>query len=230
MKTIRKNQYIDIIKALHEFEENINRFYLKKDKKDPTIEFGYLIDKKILDDLKKKLDYEEIKNKSSEGLITNQMNQIFNNIDVINYQTCEQILFNDYKELEEDLKNNNSEYIIVNAKIYALISKKVLNKKEGETNSRNNKYTKYKINSEYMILFLKNDEQAFFKHNSNIINYSNLIKNKNSDENSNNIKKNEEENKNNNLEIKILKKKIALAKMNNDNNKEDKIITTNNRK
>ena len=229
MKTIRKNQYIDIIKTLHEFEENINRFYLKKDKKDPTIDYGYLIDKKILDDLKKKLGYEEIKNKSSEGLITNKMNQIFNNIDVINYQTCEQILFNDYKELEEDLKNNNSEYIIVNAKIYALISKNVLNKKEGETNSRNNKFTKYKINSEYMILFLKNDEQAFFKHKSNIINYSNLIKNKNSNENSNNIKKNEEENKNNNLEIKILKKKITLAKMNNYN-LEDKIITTNNKK
>ena len=210
MKTIRKNQYIDIIKALHEFEENINRFYLKKDKKDPTIDYGYLIDKKILDDLKKKLGYEEIKNKSSEGLITNQMNQKFNNIDVINYQTCEQILFNNYKELEEDLKNYNSEYIIVNSKIYALISKKVLNKKEGETNSRNNKYTKYIINSEYMILFLKNDEQAFFKHNSNIINYSNLIKNKNSNENSNNIKKNEEENKINNLEIKILKKKIFI--------------------
>ena len=156
IKTIEKGkQYISTITTLQEFEETINRYYSKNDEKEPTKEFGHLIDKKILDNLKKNLGYDEIKNNPSTEIITNKMNQIYEkNIQTINYKTCEEISFDNCKQLEEDLKTNKSEYIIVNQKIFELITKNAPNKNGEKANSRNNNSIKYEIN---ILIYLYNN-------------------------------------------------------------------------
>ena len=228
IKTIEKGkQYISTIKTLQEFEETINRYYSKNDEKEPTKEFGHLIDKKILDNLKKNLGYDEIKNNHSNEIITNKMNQIYEkNIQTINYKTCEEISFDNCKQLEEDLKTNKSEYIIVNQKIFELITKNTPNKNGEKANSRNNNSIKYEINSKNMILFLKNNEKAYFKHDSNIINYSNLLKIENINANSNNNDKKDKKNESGNMNIQIYRKKNILFKLKKDSN-EGKNITSN---
>ena len=112
-KTIYKNQYTNIIQTLKDFNDTINRYYQKKDGDTGTKEFGYLIEKKLFDELKNKLGYSEIKNLSSVESIDNKKEQIYKNAQTINYKTSEQIIFKDYKELEEDLKTNKSEYNII---------------------------------------------------------------------------------------------------------------------
>ena len=218
MKTIHKNQYIKIIQTLKDFDDTINRYYSKKEGDSATKEFGYLIEKKLFDELKNKLGYSEIKNLSSVESIDNKKEQIYKNAQTINYKTSEQIIFKDYKELEEDLKTNKSEYIIVNNKIWDLFKKNELSVKNGNKNTQNKNQIKYEINEKNMILFLESNEKVFFKHDSNIIKYKNLLINKNINVNSNN---------NDNINIKIIKKKkTTLAKL-ESKPKDDKNLINN---
>ena len=179
LKTIIKNQYIKIIQTLKDFDDTINRYYSKKEGDSATKEFGYLIEKKLFDELKNKLGYSEIKNLSSVESIDNKKEQIYKNAQTINYKTSEQIIFKDYKELEEDLKTNKSEYIIVNNKIWDLFKKNEQSLKNWNKNTQNKNQIKYEINAKNMILFLENNEKVYFTHDSNIIKYKNLLINEN---------------------------------------------------
>ena len=225
-KTIYKNQYTNIIQTLKDFNDTINRYYQKKDGDTGTKEFGYLIEKKLFDELKNKLGFSEIKNLSSAKSIDDKKEEIFKNIQAINYKTSEQILFKDYNELEDDLKNNNSEYIIVNNQIWNLFKKNEQSAKNGNKITQNKDQIKYEINSKHMILFLENNEKAFFEHNSNIINYKNLLRNENINENSNNNDKllNKEVNEDISIQI-IKKKKTTLAKLENKPKDDNNLIS-----
>ena len=218
LKTINKNQYKKIIQTLKDFDDTINRYYSKKEGDSATKEFGYLIEKKLFDELKNKLGYSEIKNLSSVESIDNKKEQIYKNAQTINYKTSEQIIFKDYKELEEDLKTNKSEYIIVNNKIWDLFKKNELSVKNGNKNTQNKNQIKYEINEKNMILFLESNEKVFFKHDSNIIKYKNLLINENINVNSNN---------NDNINIKIIKKKKTTLVKLESKPKDDKNLINN---
>ena len=173
-------QISEALDKIKKFEDNIRAFYQKvKNNKGPIKEFGYLIEKNLFDELKSKILGSDEK---------------FQGPKMINYKTGEQADFQNYKEMEDALRAGK-EYIIVDFNIWDL-----LNNKEKE---RNIGKLKYEINSQYLVLFIK-DEKAFFSHNSNILNYTNLIKEGNENEN---IK----ENKENTREFTFNPKKTILS-------------------
>ena len=186
IKTIPKGNFVSVIQTLNKFDETIENFYKKaKDTNKSIKDCGYLIEKSVLDNLKTKLSYDELNDKKDHKSLQKQINKVFKNAESINFKTGEEIIFSNYKELEEDLKQNNSEYIIVDATIWKIINNGPVKIFE--------KNLSYEINSKNLIINLKNNEQVFFEHNKNIINYQCLLKNE-SNKNINDIKKVEDSN------------------------------------
>ena len=166
---MKKDEFIPNLKKIIDFYDKLDNYYKKvKENNQPKKEAGYLMSKKIFDDFKEKLCYSELKNHSSNLLSYKRQKEIFKDKEELEYEGGEQRIFNNYKELEEDL-NKGNEYVIVNKTIWKSINNG--NKSEFEG------VMKYEINSKNLILFLNdnNKDNAFFKHDSNIINKKNLL-------------------------------------------------------
>ena len=175
MLTIKNDKFISVLKDLVRFEINIDKYYesVKKDNR-PKKDSGYLINKAVLDDLKQKLSFSHFRN-LNENLFYKKKTEIFKNLEKITFKGAEQKIFNSYKEMKEDLMKNKKEYIIVNKKIWSWINNGKKTEYEG--------IKTYEINSKNFILFINDQEKAFFKHDSNIINYKNLLEEEIKDEN-----------------------------------------------
>ena len=169
-KQILKKDFSKSRENMKKFEQKIKTFYQKANENNKvTKESGYLMEKAIYDDLKNKL--EEIK-------------EIYKGPDVINIKPGEQAIFKDYHDLENELLNGK-EYIIVDKTIWKLLSNNKLDEGQG--------IMRYEINSQNLILSLNDTDKAFFKHNLNIINHINLIKEDKKENNGENIKKDSKE-------------------------------------
>ena len=178
MLTIKKEEFVSVLKDLIKFEATIDKYYklVKEEKEDnkPKKECGYLMNKRVLDDLKKKLYFSNFRN-LNHNLFYKNIKEIFKDLEEITFEGGEQKIFKDYKEMEEDLKINKNEYVIVSKKIWDFIN-------NGNKTEYEGKYT-YEINSKNLILYLNDEEKAFFKHDSNIINYKNLLHQQDQEEN-----------------------------------------------
>ena len=167
MLSIKKEKLTQAIKDLIKFDKTIDNYYQKaKINREKKKDKGYLMNKKILDELKDKLNYSIIKDTPDKSFYK-KVYENFKFVDEIDFEGCEQRIFKNYKEMEEDLKKNN-EYIIVDKTIWNLINNGKISEYEG--------IMTYEINKRDLILFLNDNEKAHFKHNKNIINYKNLIK------------------------------------------------------
>ena len=167
MISIKKEKLTQVIKNLIKFDKTIDNYYqLAKINRETKKDKGYLMNKKILDDLKDKLNYSIIKDVPDKSFYK-KISENFKFINEIDFEGCEQRIFKNYKEMEEDLKKNN-EYIIVDKTIWNMINNGKISEYEG--------IMTYEINKRDLILFLNDNEKAHFKHNKNIINYKNLIK------------------------------------------------------
>ena len=212
-KPIQKLEIEQIIQKIKNFQDKIDSSYKNAkefDNEEAIKEHGFLMEKEILDNLKTTLSYNELINVTNKELLKDKIEKKFKNVQVINIKVGEPKLFKDYKELENDLKNQN-EYIIVDYNIFDLISNKRIEKEKGKI--------VYKIKRKYLVLCLNDNEKVYFIHNSNIINYENLLKEKNEEGNINIMDITEEEMQNNeDKPIKILKKKTILQTIKKEEN------------
>ena len=212
-KPIQKLEIEQIIQKIKNFQDKIDSSYKNAkefDNEKAIKEHGFLMEKEILDNLKTTLSYNELINVTNKELLKDKIEKKFKNVQVINIKVGEPKLFKDYKELENDLKNQN-EYIIVDYNIFDLISNKRIEKEKGKI--------VYKIKRKNLVLCLNDNEKVYFIHNSNIINYENLLKEKNEEGNIDIRDISEEEIQNNKNEpIKILKKKSILQTIKKEEN------------
>ena len=206
MLTIKKEEFVSVLKDLIKFEATIDKYYklVKEEKEDnkPKKECGYLMNKRVLDDLKKKLYFSNFKN-LNHNLFYKNFKEIFKDLEEITFEGGEQKTFKDYKEMEKDLKINKNEYVIVSKTIWDFIN-------NGNKTEYEGKFT-YEINSKNLILYLNDEEKAFFKHDSNIINYKNLLHQQDQEANIIII---------NDIEEEVEKTKIKTEEINLTNNKE----------
>ena len=132
-KPIQKLEIEQIIQKIKNFQDKIDSSYKNAkefDNEKAIKEHGFLMEKEILDNLKKTLSYNELINVTNKELLKDKIEKKFKNVQVINIKVGEPKLFKDYKELENDLKNQN-EYIIVDYNIFDLISNKRIEKEKG---------------------------------------------------------------------------------------------------
>ena len=157
--TIFRKDFKTILEFLYKCDNGLSNDS-KKSKK--TIKTGYLIKKKILDELKDKLKYNYLK----KYITSEQFGKFFCEIK-FNKITTEYInaeIFNTKREFIENLCENNS-YILVNYQIPKLL----YNDYNGDKSQIN-----YEINSQYLILYLNTKEKIYFKNDSNLININSL--------------------------------------------------------
>ena len=154
-----KAQFKEYIKALLDFDKEINQNYQKAINKKSTKDNGYLIDNKSFEDFKNKLFYEKFQS-SNDSDFTQIIDTIFQTENDAEYITLEQKIFKTSKELVESLSNND-EYIIINSKTFEKINIENYNKNKGEIS--------YEIKENELIINLRPGENAVFKHNFNII-------------------------------------------------------------
>ena len=152
-KNIAKNlkDYYEAIKGNNEFVD------------------GYLVNKKVLDELKEKLSYGDYLSNPEE--YENIIKEKYKNVDKLTINSYEKIEFITCKEMLNNLKDKK-EYVILNLIIWTSIKDDNLVEKK----------IKYKVDNNQLIIKLNDAETVYFKNNLNIINESSYIKVENSDE------------------------------------------------
>ena len=206
---IGTGKFFPIIQDLNKFNESLDNIHKNcKEKKTKSPEYGYLIEQTILDTLKIKIHYEQLKKCEKQADCLTEIHKIFKDSEGITIQGCEPKIFNNYHELEEDLQKDIG-YNIINISIWKNMNNENLDIEKGKI--------KYEIDSENLTIFINNKEKAVFKYNSNIINKKNLVE------------QNEKENFGNTGNIyedsyspRIIKKsKTKLGNIRNENNNDD---------
>ena len=160
-----KAQFKGYIKALLDFNKEINSIYQKAKQNIIIKDNGYLVDKKCFDDFKDRLFYSKFAS-LNENDFNEKINEIFKDKKEIEYVPIEQKIFNTSKELIDSLSKND-EYIIINSSIFEMINNK--------TSDRNKGKISYEIKENEMIINLGPGEKIIFKHNFNIIKLNVLL-------------------------------------------------------
>ena len=159
---IPKSKFKVYIKTLLDLE-NLFNIYNQKSVKDS----GYLIYKKYYDDFKNKLYYSIFKSIiNDENKFNSQLNAFYGNNNEIKFIPCEQKIFSNSKDLCVSLSLNN-EYVIINTLLWKMINNGKYNEDAGKIN--------FEIKDNKIILHFGNDDDVYFKYNSNIITNKNLL-------------------------------------------------------
>ena len=163
-------QFKNWIKALNEYETLLTNNYNKaKTNKKGIDDKGYIINKKIIDDIKQKLSYDELKkytlDKNKEIIFNKKCEEKFKNKN-IQINKCDQKIFNNCQELYKSL-NKNNEFIIINYTIWNMVKNGELGENEG--------LIKYTINSTHLIIYI-NNANILFKYHYNILSKYSFIK------------------------------------------------------
>ena len=163
----QKYKFKTYIRTLLEFDIQIQKEYQSaKEQKFVIISNGYLIDKKCFDDLKDKLFYSDFKPYINDSpKFSDKFKEKFGNIKDIAYIPCEQIIFNNSKELIDSLLKGK-EYIIINDPVWKIFNNGKYKENEGKI--------VYQINENIMIINIDGDTSSF-RHNLNIINKNCLV-------------------------------------------------------
>ena len=123
---------------------------------------GYLVNKKVLDDLKEKIFYEDYL--SNQEKYENIIKEKFKHVE-LKINSYEKIEFTTLKELLNNL-NEKKEYAILNFTIWKYIKDENLVEKK----------IKYKVNNENkLVIQLNAAETVYFTNNLNIINESSYL-------------------------------------------------------
>ena len=168
---ISKTKFKSYIKVLIDLNNLITDYYKKiKDKKTTLIkDIGYLINKKDFDKLNEELSYSKFKNYiNDDSKFNEKLNEKYGKNNYITYIPYEQKIFNNSKELLDNL-SKRIEYIIINSEVWKKFNNARLKENEGKI--------AYEINESYLTVNL-NGDKVYFKHNLNIIKYNDLLSRK----------------------------------------------------
>ena len=116
MILIKKDKAKNIAKHLFEYYKIIGSIYKSKNEKQKNE--GYLINKKVLDDLKEKVLYDDYLSNPKE--YEKKFNEKYKSIDNLSITSYEKIEFTTHKEMLSNLREQK-EYIILNITIWASI-------------------------------------------------------------------------------------------------------------
>ena len=164
MILIKKDKVKTIAKCLYDHFNGSTS--INKSKNERKFDEGYMINKKILDELEEKILYHDYLPHSKE--YENKINEKYrdmNKKDKIQINSYEKIKFTTYREMLNNLREKN-EYVILNYTVFTSIKSENLNEKIIE----------YEINNNQLIIKLNDIETVYFNYNSYIINESSLIK------------------------------------------------------
>ena len=164
---IPKSKFKLYIKTLLELENLFNKYNQKSESKKIVYDSGYLIDKKYFDNFKNKLYYPIFKSIiNNDNKFNSQLEAFYGNNNKIKLIPCEQKIFSNSKDLCVSLSLNN-EYIIINTLLWKMINNGKYNEDVGKIN--------FEIKDNKIILHFGNDDDVYFKYNSNIITNKNLL-------------------------------------------------------
>ena len=157
---MEEQKLLNIIKELKEHEN-----FMKSLKKNNFVYKGYLIDDELMQDLKNRIHYEELKNHfQDKSYISNILkSEKMANTKSINF--INQSKFKNKQDLEKAL-NVNKKYWIINFNLWKLIC---IKEKE------NDKGISYSFYENQIILKLNEKEKIFFRKNIGIIEKSSII-------------------------------------------------------
>ena len=164
---IPKSKFKIYIKTLLDLENLFNKYNQKSESKKIVYDSGYLIDKKYFDNFKNKLYYPIFKSIiNNDNKFNLQLEDFYGNNNKIKLIPCEQKIFSNSKDLCVSLSLNN-EYIIINTLLWKMINNGKYNEDAGKIN--------FEIKDNKIILHFGNDDDVYFKYNSNIITNKNLL-------------------------------------------------------
>ena len=164
MILIKKDKAKNIAKLLFEYYKPIESNYKSNNEK--QLNEGYLINKKVLDDLKEKILYDDYLSKPKE--YEKKFNEKYKSIDKLSITSYE-IEFTTHKEMLSNLREQK-EYVILNFTIWKIIKNSDFVEKKIE----------YTVNNNQLIIHLNDAETVYFHCNSYIINENSYIEFKNS--------------------------------------------------
>ena len=196
-KKIKQTQVKEYIKKLLELDKLFEDYDRKvKQEKKYIKDNGYLIDKKHFDYILNILSYSQLKTYINNDIkFKAKMKELYKNNQEIIFIPCEQKIFNNSKELIDNLSKNN-EYIIINTYVWKLINNGKYEENEGKIS--------FEIKGNSIIIYINQDEFAYFKHDFNKIIHKNLQSRIGSDSVSiNKINNHRSNNKVNKVPIKI---------------------------
>ena len=129
---IGTGKFFPIIQDLNKFNESLDNIHKNcKAKKTKSPEYGYLIEQTILDTLKIKIHYEQLKKCEKQADCLTEIHKIFKDSEGITIQGCEPKIFNNYHELEEDLQKDIG-YNIINISIWKKMNNENLDIEKGK--------------------------------------------------------------------------------------------------
>ena len=137
---IKIDKFYTIIQELNKFNKFLDSIHQKCSK---SFEYGYLIEKTILDNLKIKTSYEKLKNFENKGEFLQELHKIYKDAEGISIQGCEPKIFKNHQEMIETLEMGY-EYYIINISIWKNLNNVNLDDNEGKI--------KFQIDSENLIL------------------------------------------------------------------------------
>ena len=164
---IPKSKFKICIKILLELENLFNKYNQKSESKKIVYDSGYLIDKKYFDNFKNRLNYSIFKSMlNNDYEFKSKFNELYRYNKEIKLIPCEQKIFSNSKDLCVSLSLNN-EYVIINTLLWKMINNGKYNEDAGKIN--------FEIKDNKIILHFGNDDDVYFKYNSNIITNKNLL-------------------------------------------------------
>ena len=164
---IKKNKFKTVIKTLIELENIFTKYEQKVKQKEIVQDVGYLIDKKYFDDFKNKILYSSFKYYiNDDSKFDAKLNELYGNNESITYIPLEQKIFNTSQEFVDKIFKER-EYIIINLLVWKKLNNGKYKEDEGKIN--------FEIKETKITVNFSQAEFAYFKFNSNLILYDNLI-------------------------------------------------------
>ena len=208
-KKIPKAKLKTYIKQIVELENKFGKYNQKGENEIYLKDTGYLINKNDFNNFKLKLNYSQLKLYIyDESKFNAKLSELYGNTKEIAFIPCEQKIFNSSKDLIANL-NKYNEYAIINLFVWKIINNGKYNENEGKIN--------FEIKDNKIVLSFRNGVNVYFKYNSNIISYNNLLSSLSGDKNKMILQiKDHKDNKNNgnNSPKKLL---LNLNKANEEN-------------
>ena len=164
---VTKTNFKKYIRIINELEHLFDKYGQKNGSQICLKEFGFLIHKKYYDNIKDKLNYSIFKSYiADDNEFNSKLDEFYENKKEISFIPCKQELFYSSKDLIQNLFKNN-EYAIINFSLWKIINNGKYIENEGRI--------KYEIRENKIILSFGTGINVYFKYNSNIISYKNLV-------------------------------------------------------
>ena len=157
---MEEQKLLNIIKDIKEHEN-----FMKSLNQNNFVYKGYLIDDELMQDLKKRIHYEELKNHFQDKSYISNVLKSEKMVNAQNLNFINQSKFKNKQDLEKSL-NANKKYWIINFNLWKLICIKEKEKDKG---------INYSFKDNQIILKLNEKEKIFFRKNIGIIEKSSLI-------------------------------------------------------